>query len=171
MKDRVILVDGFSKTYAMTGWRLGFAAANREMVQQFIRLMVNSNSCTASFVQVAGAAALRGPQDSVSRMVSEFRRRRDFIVAELNRLPGVTCRTPQGAFYAFPNMTSTGIPCRDIADLFLYEGGVALLAGTCFGRAGEGYLRISYANSMENLGEALERMRVVLDRHARDVWR
>lgn len=166
MKEKIILLDGFSKTYAMTGWRLGYAAARQDLVQQITRLMVNSNSCTASFIQVAGAAALRGPQDSVMQMVGEFRRRRDFIVAELNELPGISCVMPRGAFYVFPSVKDTGIPSKEFADLLLNEAGVAALAGTSFGRCGEGYLRMSYANSLENLRDAMGRMRDFLDRHA-----
>jgi len=165
LKDRIILLDGFSKTYAMTGWRLGYAAAPPELIAHMTRLMVNSNSCTASFVQVAGAAALRGPQDSVREMVAEFERRRNLIVEGLNALPGVTCQLPQGAFYVFPNVTGTGIDCRTLADKMLYEGGVALLAGTCFGAQGEGYLRLSYANSEANIKEALARMENTLSKY------
>ena len=162
LKRQIILLDGFSKTYAMTGWRLGYAAAPKELVAHMTRLMVNSNSCTASFIQVAGAAALTGPQDSVGAMVAELRHRRDLIVEGLNALPGVSCLCPAGAFYVFPNVTGTGIDCRELADKMLYEGNVALLSGTCFGSYGQGYLRLSYANSEENIREALRRMEAVL---------
>jgi len=166
MKEKVILLDGFSKTYAMTGWRLGYAAARKDLVAYISKLMVNSVSCTASFVQMAGAAALNGPQESVGLMVSEFKQRRDLIVAGLNALPGVTCVKPAGAFYVFPNITGTGMSSQELADLMLYEGGVALLAGTCFGAYGEGYLRLSYANSQENIRQALTRMKTTLEKHA-----
>lgn len=162
MKDKVILLDGFSKTYAMTGWRLGYAAMRRDLAGHISRLMTNSNSCTAAFVQVAGAAALRGPQDSVKTMVDEFRRRRDLIVDGLNALPGIECYRPPGAFYVFPDVTGTGLSSGQIADEMLYRGGVALLSGTCFGSLGEGFLRLSYANSEDNIREALRRMEAVL---------
>lgn len=158
LKKNVILLDGFSKTYAMTGWRLGFAAARKDLIAHLTKLTVNSNSCTAPFIQVAGTAALRGPQDSVPQMVTEFRRRRDLVVDGLNALQGVTCRRPHGAFYVFPNIAGTGVDCRTLADRLLYEANVAVLAGTCFGSHGEGYLRLSYANSEANLREALARM-------------
>ncbi len=168
MKEKVILLDGFSKTYAMTGWRLGYAAARKDLIAIISKLMTNSVSCTASFIQIAGAAALRGPQGSVGEMVSEFERRRNLIVDGLNSLPGVRCTRPAGAFYVFPNIAGTGMSSQEIADLMLYEGNVALLSGTCFGAHGEGFLRLSYANSQENIREALSRMRDTLEKHLRN---
>lgn len=162
MLERTIILDGFSKTYAMTGWRLGYGIMSRSLVPWVTRLMTNSNSCCAAFTQVAGVAALRGPQDDVAAMVKEFRTRRDALVAGLNAIPGVSCRVPQGAFYAFPNVARLGRSSKEIADLLLEEAGVATLAGTAFGRQGEGYLRLSYANSLDNLREAVERIRSVL---------
>jgi aspartate aminotransferase len=158
MAERTIILDGFSKTYAMTGWRLGYGVMPLGLVPHISRLMVNSNSCTAGFTQLAGVEALTGDQTSVDRMRAEFRRRRDVIVAGLNALPGVRCAMPNGAFYAFPNITATGLTAKDLADRLLNEAGVATLAGTSFGPAGEGYLRLSYANSVENIQEALARM-------------
>lgn len=162
MLERTIILDGFSKTFAMTGWRLGFGVMPVALAQQITRLAINCNSCVPAFTQLAGVAALTGPQQPVERMVAEFRTRRDAIVAGLNDIPGVTCLTPPGAFYVFPNVSSFGQPASVIADRLLNEGGVALVAGTAFGAAGEGYLRLSYANSLENINMALERMRQVL---------
>jgi aspartate/methionine/tyrosine aminotransferase len=162
MKNQVILLDGFSKAFAMTGWRLGFGVMNASMAEKITLLMINSNSCTAAFTQMAGIEALEGPQDAVAMMVAELNHRRSFIVQGLNQIPGVTCRWPQGAFYAFPNIKSFGIPSRVLAERILMEGGVAVLAGSDFGSAGEGYLRISYANSLENLEVALRKIRDVL---------
>jgi aspartate/methionine/tyrosine aminotransferase len=153
--DRTILVDGFSKTFAMTGWRLGYAAVPPGLVEPFTRLLINSVSCTPPAVQHAGVAALTGPRDDVDAMLAEFRRRRDAVVPGLDALPGVTCRLPSGAFYAFPRIDATGLDSRELADRLLAEAGVAVLAGTAFGAHGEGYLRISYANSLANLEEAL----------------
>jgi aspartate/methionine/tyrosine aminotransferase len=164
MLERTIILDGFSKTYSMTGWRLGYGVMPRWLASAVERLMVNSNSCTASFTQRAGLAALQGPQDSVDMMVREFQKRRDAIVAGLNALPGFSCTVPEGAFYAFPNVTGTGLPTRDLADLLLTEAGVACLSGTAFGGYGEGYLRFSYANSLENIHEALARIQAVSGR-------
>jgi aspartate/methionine/tyrosine aminotransferase len=158
MPERTILLDGFSKSYAMTGWRLGYGVMPVPLAEHVTRLMVNSASCTASFVQLAGVAALEGEQAPVGRMVAEFRRRRDLIVDGLNKLPGVTCALPRGAFYAFPNITGTGRPAAEVAQRLLDEAGVAVLSGTAFGAHGEGYLRLSYANSENNLRRALERM-------------
>ena len=157
-KERTILLDGFSKTYAMTGWRLGYGVMRPDLAGQISKLMTNSNSCTASFTQVAGVEALRGDQSSVDRMSTEFRRRRDAFVAGLNRIKGFSCRMPKGAFYAFPNITKTGWPSKKLADALLDEAGVAALAGTAFGSYGEGYLRFSVANSLENLNKALARI-------------
>jgi aspartate aminotransferase len=167
MRDLTILLDGFSKSYAMTGWRLGYGVMPVPLAEQVSRLMVNSASCTASFVQMAGIAALQGDQAPVARMVAEFKRRRDLIVAGLNGLPGVRCARPRGAFYVFPNITGTGRPASEVAERLLSEAGVATLAGTAFGQYGEGYLRLSYANSEANLRAALERMRPVFERLAR----
>jgi len=164
MRDLTILLDGFSKSYAMTGWRLGYGVMPKSLAEHVTRLMVNSNSCTASFVQLAGIAALQGDQTPVARMVAEFKRRRDVIVDGLNRLPGVRCARPRGAFYVFPNITGTRRPSAEVADLLLNEAGVALLSGAAFGQYGEGYLRLSYANSEANLRLALERMRPVFAR-------
>ncbi|HYE90396.1 MAG TPA: pyridoxal phosphate-dependent aminotransferase [Terriglobales bacterium] len=158
MPERTILLDGFSKSYAMTGWRLGYGVMPVPLAEHVTRLMVNSASCTASFVQLAGVAALEGEQAAVGRMVAEFRRRRDLVVDGLNRLPGVKCALPRGAFYVFPNITATGRSSAEIAQRLLDEAGVAVLAGTAFGEHGEGYLRLSYANSEANLRKALERM-------------
>ncbi len=155
MAERTIVLDGFSKTYAMTGWRLGFGIMSPELAVHVARLMTNSNSCTASFIQRAGLAALTGPQTEIDAMVSEFHARRDLIVAGLNGLPGVTCFRPQGAFYAFPNIRGTGMSSSELAKLLLEEAGVACLSGTAFGEFGEGYLRFSYANSQNNLRAAL----------------
>jgi aspartate/methionine/tyrosine aminotransferase len=157
-KDRTILLDGFSKTYAMTGWRMGYGVMRRDLATQVARLMTNSNSCTASFSQVAGIEALRGDQSSVDHMRKEFQRRREMFVAGLNRIKGFTCRMPKGAFYVFPNITATGWKSKALADALLEEAGVACLSGTSFGAFGEGYLRFSIANSMENLSKALERV-------------
>jgi aspartate/methionine/tyrosine aminotransferase len=167
MHQRTILLDGFSKSYAMTGWRLGYGVMPAELAEHVTRLMVNSASCTASFVQLAGVAALQGDQTPVARMVAEFRRRRDLLVDGLNRLPGVRCARPRGAFYVFPNVTGTGRPSAEVAERLLQEAGVAVLSGTAFGAHGEGYLRLSYANSEANLRAALERMRPVLEAFAR----
>ena len=164
MLEKTVILDGFSKTYSMTGWRLGYGVMPGWLAEQVNLLMVNSNSCTASFTQRAGMAALEGPQDGVDAMVREFRRRRDAIVAGLNRIPGFSCTLPAGAFYAFPNISATGMTSKDIADLLLSEAGVACLAGTAFGSYGEGYLRFSYANSLENIEEALARIARVSDR-------
>jgi aspartate/methionine/tyrosine aminotransferase len=161
MPERTILLDGFSKSYAMTGWRLGYGVMPVQFAEHVTRLMVNSASCTASFVQLAGIAALEGEQAPVGRMVAEFRRRRDLIVEGLNRLPGVKCALPRGAFYVFPNVTGTGRSSAEIAQRLLDEAGVAVLSGTAFGEHGEGYLRLSYANSEANLRKALERMEAV----------
>jgi aspartate/methionine/tyrosine aminotransferase len=158
MLDRTILLDGYSKTYAMTGWRLGYGVMNRELAQAVTQLAINSTSCVNAATQVAGVEALNGPQDSVDAMVAAFRQRRDTIVNGLNALPGVRCRTPRGAFYAFPNVTETGVSEGELARRFLDEFGVACLPGTAFGEYGRGYLRFSYATSVANIERALERM-------------
>ena len=167
MKERTILLDGFSKTYAMTGWRLGYGVCDRELAAKIGRLMTNSCSCTPTFIQYAGVAALRGPQDESKKMVAEFRKRRDVIVEGLNSLPGMSCITPKGAFYAFPNVTAYTIDCRELAAKILNDGGVAVLSGTAFGEGGEGYLRLSYANSVENIQEAIARMDKVVQKYVR----
>jgi aspartate aminotransferase len=157
-KDRTILLDGFSKTYAMTGWRLGYGVMRPDLASHISRLMTNSNSCTASFTQVAGVEALRGDQSSVDQMRGEFQRRRDVFVAGLNKIKGISCRMPRGAFYAFPNITGTGWKSKKLADALLEEAGVACLSGASFGEFGEGFIRFSVANSLENLSKALERI-------------
>lgn len=159
MQERTIILDGFSKTFAMTGWRLGFGVMPESLVPFVGQLQINSNSCTASFTQMAGVEALSGPQDEVENMLREFKRRRDVIVDGLNSIPGFTCLRPLGAFYVFPNITGTGKGSRFLADYLLHEAGVACLSGTAFGAYGEGYLRFSYANSVENIETALERVR------------
>jgi aspartate aminotransferase len=157
-KDRTILLDGFSKTYAMTGWRMGYGVMRSDLATHMTRLMTNSNSCTASFTQVAGIEALKGDQSSVDHMRDEFKKRRDVVVEGLNNIKGFSCRLPKGAFYVFPNVTKTGWKSKKLADALLEEAGVACLSGTAFGDFGEGYLRFSVANSMENLKAALDRV-------------
>ena len=156
MADRTVVLDGFSKTYAMTGWRLGFGIMRKDLAVQLARMQTNAVSCTASFTQRAGMAALTGPQDDALAMVEEFRRRRDVIVAGLNALPGISCLKPHGAFYVFPNITKTGLKSSELERLLMEQAGVACLAGTAFGTYGEGYLRFSYANSLENIKTALQ---------------
>src|SRR6202045_153447 len=158
MQDRTILLDGFSKTYAMTGWRMGYGVMRADLAAHITRLMTNSNSCTASFTQIAGIEAVRGDQSSVEDMRAEFQRRRDVVVAGLNKIKGFSCRKPKGAFYVFPNITKTGWKSKPLADALLEQAGVAALSGTAFGEFGEGYLRFSVANSLENLQEALDRL-------------
>jgi aspartate aminotransferase len=158
MKERTILLDGFSKTYAMTGWRMGYGVMRVDLAMHISRLMTNSSSCTASFSQVAGIEALRGPQKSVDRMLNEFKKRRDVMVAGLNKTKGFSCRLPHGAFYVFPNITQTGWPSKKLADSLLEDAGVAALSGTAFGEFGEGYLRFSVANSIQNIEKALQRV-------------
>jgi aspartate/methionine/tyrosine aminotransferase len=164
MLEKTIILDGFSKTYAMTGWRMGYGVMPEWLVDAVSKLMVNSNSCTASFTQRAGIAALQGPQDCVDVMVAEFRRRRDAICAGLNGIPGFRCALPGGAFYAFANVTATGMGSKELADYLLYEGGVSCLNGGCFGQYGEGYVRFSYANSLANIVEAIERIQKLAPR-------
>ena len=158
MGEKTIILDGFSKTYAMTGWRLGYGVMPVELARHVVRLQVNSTSCTASFTQRAGIEALRGPQDAVRKMVEEFHRRRDLMVDGLNRIHGFSCTLPRGAFYVFPSIQGTGKTSRQIADLLLQSAGVACLAGEDFGEYGQGYLRFSYANSQENIQKAIERI-------------
>jgi aspartate aminotransferase len=157
-KDRTILLDGFSKTYAMTGWRMGYGVMRADLATQVARLQTNAVSCTASFTQVAGIEALKGDQSAVTKMCAEFQRRRDYMVERLNRIKGFSCRMPKGAFYVFPNITKTGWPSKKLADALLEQAGVAGLSGTAFGAFGEGYLRFSVANSMENIQKALDRV-------------
>jgi len=163
MAERTILLDGFSKTYAMTGWRLGYGIVPEALITPFSRLIVNSVSCTNAATQWAGVEALTGPQDSVDAMVAEFRARRDLVVDGLNSIPGVTCLRPAGAFYAFPNIAGTGLTGAELAEKLLKEGGVSVLAGTAFGHVGGDHLRLSYANSRPNLEEAILRMRSVIE--------
>ena len=158
MKERTIMIEGHSKTYAMTGWRLGYGIAPKEMADKITQLSINSHSCTATFIQIAGIEALKGPQDFVANMAAEFKKRRDAIVDGLNAIEGVSCLKPLGAFYVFPNVTRLPVSCREIAAYLLDEVGVALLPGTAFGEFGDGYLRLSYANSLENIHEALNRI-------------
>jgi len=158
MAERTVVVDGFSKTYAMTGWRLGFGIMPEKLAAHMAALMNNSNSCTATFVQKAGEAALTGPQDDVKRMLAEFRARRSVVLEGLDQIPGVTCAPPAGTFYAFPRVTGTGLSSAALADQLLAQAGVVTIPGTGFGPEGEGHLRISYANSQENLREGLKRM-------------
>lgn len=162
---RLIVLDGFSKTFAMTGWRVGYGIMPAQMAGLLAKIQTNTNSCTASFSQRACLAALQGPRDEVEAMVAEFKHRRDVIVEGLNRLPGFRCLKPAGAFYAFPNVEGTGLDCKVLANRLLEEGGVACLAGTCFGKHGDGFLRFSCANSVENINRALESIRRVLEAH------
>jgi aspartate aminotransferase len=165
MESRTILLDGFSKTYAMTGWRMGYGVMPADLAQHVIKLMINSNSCTAGFTQQAGIAALQGPSDGVKTMVSSFQRRRQVIVDGLNQIPGFRCAQPSGAFYVFPNVEGTGMSSKSLADHLLETAGVALLDGGSFGRYGQGYLRLSYANSVKNIELALERIDQAVRRH------
>lgn len=162
MKERTIILDGLSKTYAMTGWRIGYGVMNKSLAPHIARLMTNSNSCTASFTQRAAIEAIAGDQSEVDKMVKEFKRRRDVIVKGLCDIPKLSCPTPKGAFYVFPNVKKIGWDTKKLADALLNEAGVAVLSGTAFGKFGEGYLRLSYANSVENINKALERMRKFL---------
>ena len=165
MQDRTIILDGMSKTYAMTGWRIGFGIMRPELVERMAQLMINSSSCAAAFSQMATIAALSGPQDGVDAMVAEFRSRRQIIIDELNRIEGVHCRMPRGAFYAFPNVSAIDTNAKRLADFLLEEAGVACLAGTSFGEGGKGYLRFSYANSQQNIREGMKRLRDALPRY------
>jgi len=158
MKEQTILMDGFSKTYAMTGWRLGYAAMRKDLAQKVTQLMINSNSCTCAFSQMAGIEALRGPQDESKKMVDEFKKRREVIVSGLNKIKGITCKRPRGSFYVFPNVKSLGMDCRKLSEFLLNRAGVAVLSGTAFGSYGEGYLRLSFANSVENIEKATKRI-------------
>jgi aspartate/methionine/tyrosine aminotransferase len=163
MKERTILLDGFSKTYAMTGWRLGYGVMHEDLAQKITQLMVNSNSCTCAFVQKAGIEALTGPQEEAENMVAEFKKRRDVIVPGLNDIPGISCNKPLGTFYVFPNITGTGMDSRKLSDYLLNNAGVALLPGTAIGENGEGYLRLSFANSIENIKKALRKISLAVE--------
>jgi aspartate aminotransferase len=164
MQERTIILDGFSKTYAMTGWRLGYGVMREDLAALIAKLQTNSNSCTASFTQRAGIEALTGPQNEVSRMDAEFKKRRDVIVEGLNAIPRISCKTPKGAFYVFPNVKKIGWEAKKLADHILNEGGVAALAGTSFGKFGEGYIRLSYANSIENIKKGLSQIEKTLEK-------
>ncbi len=164
MAERTIIMDGFSKTYAMTGWRLGYGIMPRELARRVGLLLTHSVGCTAHFTQFAGIEALTGPQDQVDRVVAEYQNRRDVIVDGLNAIPGISCQKPQGAFYVFPNVQSFEKSSDDLANYLLDEAGVALLPGSSFGSGGEGYLRLSYANSVENIQKALGQMEIALSR-------
>jgi aspartate/methionine/tyrosine aminotransferase len=162
IRDRLILLNGWSKTFAMTGWRMGYGVWPEGLAEMATRLAINCHSCVNAATQYAGIAALKGPQDSVEAMVAAFDARRKVIVDGLNSLPGVTCRTPGGAFYAFPNIQGTGLTSQQVQDRLLEDAGVATISGTSFGAYGEGYVRFSYANSVENIEAALEKARTVL---------
>jgi len=159
MPERTIILDGFSKTFAMTGWRLGFGIMPQHLVPYISQLQINSTSCTASFTQMAGVEALLGPQNDAEAMIRKFKRRRDIIVDGLNEIPGFRCQKPLGAFYVFPNISRTGRSSRELSEYLLNEAGVACLSGTAFGAHGEGFLRFSYANSVENIQQALDRIK------------
>ena len=163
MKEKTIILDGFSKTYAMTGWRLGYGVMRKDFAQKVTQLMINSNSCTNAFTQMAGVEALKGPQNEAEKMVAEFKKRREVIVSGLNSIKGISCKKPHGAFYVFPNIKKTGKTSRELSDLLLNKAGVAALSGTAFGKFGEGYLRLSFANSVENIKKALTRVSETLE--------
>jgi len=165
MQEKTIILDGFSKTYAMTGWRLGYGVIPQGMCARFAQLMINSNSCTSAFTQVAGIEALTGPQDQVKTNIAEFKRRREVIVSGLNSIKGITCKKPKGTFYVFPNITKTGFDCRTLSDRLLKEAGVAVLPGTAFGKYGEGYIRLSFANSVENINYAINAIAEFIERN------
>lgn len=164
MQDKTIILDGYSKTYAMTGWRLGYGIMNETLAKHVARLQTNCTSCTCSFTQRAGIAGITGPQDDSMKMVREFKKRRDVVVRGLNSIKGVSCKTPRGAFYVFPNVKATGMDCDVLASRLLEEKGVALLSGTAFGKYGKGYLRLSYANSIENINKGLSRMKEFIEK-------
>ena len=163
MMDRTIILDGFSKTYSMTGWRIGYGIFPNDLVEPISRLVTKSVSCTASFNQMAAIEAIKGSQVDPNNMVQEFKKRRDIVVKGLNDIPGIKCAVPQGAFYAFPNIKGTGLTSTDFANKILQEAGVAVLAGESFGKFGSGYIRISFANSTENLVEAMDRIKTFLN--------
>ena len=162
MFERSVIIDGFSKSYAMHGWRLGYGIMPIGLAEKIELLLTHSMGCPAHFTQIAALEALKGDQAQVEAYVAEYRRRRDVLVEGLNQIPGLSCQTPQGAFYTFPNITALGKSSDELAGMILEQAGVAVLPGTAFGRNGEGYLRLSYANSMENIEKALERMTEVL---------
>ena len=164
MAERTIVLDGFSKTYAMTGWRLGYAIVPRPLVEAYGTLIINTISCAPTFVQMGAVEAMTGPQEPIAAMVDEFRVRRDLVVDGLNAIPGVRCLSPHGAFYVFPDISGTGLTGSELAHKLLHEAGVCVLAGTAFGHSGTGHIRISYANSRENLTEALSRIRGLVER-------
>ncbi|MGC9125127.1 MAG: aminotransferase class I/II-fold pyridoxal phosphate-dependent enzyme, partial [Caldisericaceae bacterium] len=164
MKERTVILDGFSKTYAMTGWRLGYAVANKEIIEALSKIAVNSFSCVATFVQKAGIEALNGPQEDVEIMRKEYEERRNLIIDGLNSIPGISVKMPKGAFYAFANVKKIGKTSKEIADYLLYDAGVCTLAGTAFGSYGEGYIRFSYATSQENIKEGLRRVKDAFER-------
>jgi aspartate aminotransferase len=166
MAERTIVLDGFSKTFAMTGWRLGYAIVPPSLVQAYGTLIINTVSCAPTFAQIGAVEALRGPQDDVEAMVEEFRARRDLVVKGLNAIHGIQCATPAGAFYVFPEISGTGFSGAELADRLLVEAGVCVLAGTAFGEVGTDHIRISYANSRENLGEAVDRLAAFVRQHA-----
>ena len=162
MKERTILLDGHSKTYAMTGWRLGYSVSPKAIAEKLDQLMLNSNSCACSFTQIAAIEAIKNSQEFVKEMFAEFKERRDVIVEGLNSIPGINCRKPAGAFYAFPNVKQLPISCEKLADYLLSEAGVALLPGTAYGKFGDGYLRLSYANSIENIHIGINRIKTAI---------
>ena len=168
MKERTIMLDGFSKTYAMTGWRLGYGMMPASIASLVAKMQTNCTSCTSSFTQMAGVEALTGPQDRAEEMIAEYRRRRDVIVDGLNSIPGFRCHRPQGAFYVFPNIEGTGYSSQRMADYLLNTAGVAALSGTAFGQFGEGFIRFSYANSIENINKALDRINDAVSKLVRD---
>jgi len=162
MMDRTIIINGFSKAYAMTGWRLGYVAAKEPFAKEILKVQQHSVTCAGSFIQYAGIAALTGPQDAVFQMVAEYRKRRDLITGGLNSLPGVSCHQPEGAFYAFADVSNTGMSSMEFAEMLLSEAKVAVTPGSAFGDGGEGHVRLSFANSTKLIEKALERMRKVL---------
>ncbi len=162
MRERTIRVSGFSKTYAMTGWRLGYATAPEPIISRMERIGINTTSCPVSFAQFAAVDAITGPQDSVKRMVEEFRKRRDYMFSELSRIRGFTCKRPEGTFYMFPNVKELGLSSKELAQRLLYEAGVSTLAGATFGEYGEGYLRFSFATAIQNIAEGLKRIKATL---------
>jgi aspartate/methionine/tyrosine aminotransferase len=162
MKEKTVIIDGFSKTYAMTGWRLGYGVMRKDLAEKIAQLMINSNSCTCAFAQMAGVEALRGPQDEAKKMVEEFKRRREVVVSGLNRIEGITCRKPKATFYAFPNVKQVPMDSRKLPDFLLNKAGVATLSGTSFGEYGLGYMRLSFANSIPNIEKALQRIKEAL---------
>lgn len=164
MKERTIILDGFSKTYAMTGWRLGYSVSNKELAKNFVKLATNSFSCVTTFVQMAGIEALKGPQDAVEEMRKKYEERRNLIIKGLNETPGFRVKMPKGAFYAFPNIEGTGKSSKELSDYLLNEAGVATLPGTSFGKYGEGFIRFSYATSLENIEEGLKRVKEAMSK-------